>query len=390
MRSYLFKGAELFAPEARGKCDVLCVGPKVAALGDLGAVCLPGLEVVDARGLLITPGFVDNHVHILGGGGEGGPATRTPEMPVEDAVKGGVTTVIGVLGTDDVTRSVASLVAKARGLWAEGISAWVMVGSYQLPVATLTGSIRSDIALVEQVIGVGEVALSDHRSSQPSLEEFLKIASAARVGGMLKGFGGKVNVHMGDGPRGLGMLKEAAAMSEIPLDQFIPTHVNRNPDLFKEAVDFALREGVVDLTTSTTPLFLEEGEVKCSLGLKTLLEAGVDPSRICFSSDGQGSLPMFDQGGSFKGLTVGRVTSLWEEVRDAVQIEGIPLDTAVRVITSPPALFHRLPGKGLVAEGFDGDLVFVDHDLRIKHVLSRGVMAMRDGELLLRGTFAEA
>ncbi|EHM10775.1 isoaspartyl dipeptidase IadA [Thermanaerovibrio velox DSM 12556] len=388
MRSYLFKGAEVFAPEAKGCCDVLCVGPKVVALGDLGGVCIPGMEVVDGRGLLLLPGFIDNHVHILGGGGEGGPATRTPEMPVEDPLTGGITTVIGVLGTDDVTRSVASLVAKARGLWAEGISAWVMVGSYQLPVATLTGSIRSDIALVEQVIGVGEVALSDHRSSQPSLEELLKIASAARVGGMLKGFGGKVNVHMGDGPRGLSMLREAAQGTEIPVDQFIPTHVNRNPDLFREAVAFALDGGVVDLTTSTTPQFLEEGEVKCSRGLKEMLHAGVDPSRICFSSDGQGSLPVFDQGGRFKGLTVGRVTSLWEEVRDAVQEEGVPLETAVRVITSSPALFHRLPGKGFVAEGFDADLVLVDQDLRIRHVLSRGVMAVRDRELLLKGTFS--
>lgn len=388
MRSYLIKGAHVFDPDPLGVRDVLCVGPRIAAVGDLSGVSLPDLEVLDGSGLMALPGFIDNHVHILGGGGEGGPATRTPEMPVEDAVSGGITTVIGVLGTDDVSRSPASLISKARGLVAEGISAWVMVGSYQLPVATLTGSIRSDIALVEQVIGVGEVALSDHRSSQPTIEELLKIAASARVGGMLKGFGGKVNVHMGDGPRGLSMLTEAVRCSEIPIDQFIPTHVNRNPDLFSQAVDYALKGGVVDLTTSTTPLFLQEGEVKCSKGLKTLLDAGVEPSRICFSSDGQGSLPVFDRLGQFKGLTVGRVTSLWEEVRDSVLAEGIPLEEALKVVTSSPASFHRLPGKGFLRDGFHADLVMVDQELSIRHVLSRGVMAMRDGEVLLKGTFS--
>jgi len=388
LRSYLLRGGDVFSPEPLGRCDVLCVGERIAAVGDLGGVCLPDLEVVDVSGLVVLPGLIDNHVHILGGGGEGGPATRTPELSVEEAFRSGVTTVIGVLGTDDVTRSVASLVAKSRGLAAEGMSAWVMVGSYQLPVATLTGSIRSDIALVEAVIGVGEVALSDHRSSQPSFEEFVRLAAAARVGGMLKGFGGKVNVHMGDGPRGLEMLRRAARETEIPVDQFIPTHVNRNPKLFDEAVAYALEGGVVDLTTSTTPVFLAEGEVKCSLGLRRLLDAGVPVERICFSSDGQGSLPDFDPEGNLRGLTVGGVGSLWEEVRDSVLSEGVPLERAVPVATSSPARFHRLPRKGAVAEGFDGDLLVVDQDLRPVHVMSRGSMAVRDRELIMRGTFS--
>jgi beta-aspartyl-dipeptidase (metallo-type) len=59
------------------------------------------------------------------------------------------------------------------GLQREGITAYIMVGSYQFPPATITGSLRKDIALIPNVIGVGEIAISDHRSTQPSFEDAL-------------------------------------------------------------------------------------------------------------------------------------------------------------------------------------------------------------------------
>ena len=71
------------------------------------------------------PGFIDGHVHMTGGGGEGGYATRTPELSLSDAIRGGVTTIVGCLGTDGVTRSLAALLAKARALDEEGISTFI-------------------------------------------------------------------------------------------------------------------------------------------------------------------------------------------------------------------------------------------------------------------------
>jgi beta-aspartyl-dipeptidase (metallo-type) len=298
-----------------------------------------------------------------------------------------VTSLIGVLGTDDVTRHTAALVAKVRALEEEGVSAWALLGSYQLPIRTLTGGIADDLVLVDRLIGVGEVALSDHRSSQPSFEEFLRVAAAARVGGMLAGKGGKVNVHMGDGPRGLEMLRRAARETEIPIDQFLPTHVNRNPSLFEEAIAYALEGGHVDLTTSTTPQFLAEGEVKCSAGLRRLLDAGVPPERISFSSDAQGSLPDFDAAGRLRGLTIGRVGSLWEEGIDSVR-EGVPLETVLRVVSTSPAAFHRLGGKGHIRVGGDADLVLLDGEsLEVRTVIARGRVLKREGEVRIRGTF---
>lgn len=383
------RNVEVYDPDPKGKAEVLTAGEQIAFVGDLpaGVEALPGLEELDGTGCLLVPGFVDNHVHILGGGGEGGPKTRTPELVFSDLVKAGVTTVIGVLGTDDVTRHPASLVAKARALVEEGVSAWALLGSYQLPIRTLTGSIADDIVLVDRLIGVGEVALSDHRSSQPSFDEFVRVVAEARVGGMLGGKGGKVNVHMGDGPRGIEMLWGIVRDTEIPIDQFLPTHVNRNPVLFKEAAEFATNGGHIDLTTSTTPQFLAEGEVKCSTGLKRLLDAGISPMNLSFSSDAQGSMPTFDDKGRFTGLTIGRVSSLWQEGADAVR-EGIPLETVLRVVSTSPAEFHCLKGKGHVRAGDDADFVLLDLEtLEIRTVVARGRVLMKDREVLVKGTF---
>ncbi|MEG1824522.1 MAG: beta-aspartyl-peptidase [Cloacibacillus sp.] len=384
----LIKNAEIYAPEALGKKDLLICGEIVAWIGnDFPAEnTMPDLKIIDAEGMYLTPGIVDGHVHITGGGGEGGPATRTPELALSEMIRGGVTTVIGLRGTDDVTRSMGALIAKANGLIAEGVSAWVMTGSYQLPIKTVCSGIRDDITLIDRVIGVGEVAISDHRSSQPTFEEFIQVAAAARVGGMFAGIGGQVNVHLGDGKDGIGYLFRAAE-TEIPISQFVPTHMNRNPELFEEARRYGKMGGYVDFTTSTTPQFIAEGEVPCSRALKIMLQDGVPASRISFSSDGQGSMPLFDEDGSYKGLTIGRVASNIEAFRDCVLQENISMEEALRVISTTTAEHHRLPRKGRVKEAFDADLLLLDKNLELKYVFARGRVMMDNGEVAVKGTF---
>jgi beta-aspartyl-dipeptidase (metallo-type) len=384
----LLKQVDVFAPAREGRADILVAGGRIERVD--ADIRLPAsyAEVVDASGLVAVPGFIDGHVHMTGGGGEGGYATRTPELQLSDAVRGGITTVVGCLGTDGVTRSLANLLAKSRGLDEEGISTYMYTGYYAVPVRTITGSIEQDLQLIDKVIGVGEVALSDHRSTQPTFDEFARLASEARRGGILSGKAGVVNVHMGDGPRGLALLRQVIADTEIPASQFLPTHINRNPSLFEEGIAYAKAGGLVDFTTSTVPAFLADGEVKCSTGLKRMLDAGVDPGHITFTSDGQGSMPAFDAQGRLQRLTVGRVTSLFSEVRDAVLVEGVPLETALRVITSNPARILKLRGKGELVPGADADVVLLDAStLAVRGVIARGRWLMRDGEVVARGTF---
>jgi beta-aspartyl-dipeptidase (metallo-type) len=384
----LVKNVDVYAPARTGICDILIAGGRIIRIEPGLHIDAPFLEVVDAAGLIAVPGFVDSHAHITGGGGEGGYATRTPELQLSDAIAGGVTTVVGCLGTDGVTRSLPGLLAKVRALDEEGITAFMYTGYYAVPVRTMTGSIEGDLLLIDKVVGVGEVALSDHRSTQPTFDEFVRLSSEARRGGILSGKAGVVNVHMGDGRRGLAMLRRIIEETEIPASQFIPTHINRNPSLFEEGVAYAKQGGLVDFTTSTVPAFLADGEVKCSAGLRRMCDAGVDVSRVTFTSDGQGSLPDFDEQGRLRRLSVGRVTSLFPEVRDAVRQEGVPLEQAIQVITLNPARNLKLRGKGELCPGADADVVLLTAgDMEISGVLARGRWMMRDGQPLVRGTF---
>src|SRR5512135_825123 len=222
----LIRGGEVFAPEPLGRKDILIAGGRIEAVAEPGSLGIDGLaaEAVEAAGRLVVPGLIDPHVHILGGGGEGGPTTRAPEIRVEDIAGNGVTTVIGCLGTDSVTRHMTSLLAKARALEIEGITTFIFSGSYEIPVKTLTGSVRGDLVLIDKVVGAGEIALSDHRSSQPTFDEVARLAAECRVGGMLGGKAGVLHVHMGDGKRRLDVLFRLVRETEIPATQVVPTH----------------------------------------------------------------------------------------------------------------------------------------------------------------------
>jgi len=387
----LIKNAELLAPETGGRCDLLLGGGKILRMEADLRIPRKYCEVIDARNLITVPGFIDGHVHMMGGGGEGGFKTRTPGLQLSDAIRGGVTTVVGCLGTDGITRTMAALLAKAKGLEEEGLSTYLFSGSYDVPLRTLFGSLEEDLLFIDKVIGAGEVAISDHRSSQPTFEALAQLAGTARRGGMLSGKAGLVNLHLGDGARGLELLRRILDETEIPATQFLPTHMNRNPHLFEEGLAYAKGGGYVDFTTSTVKAYLEDGEVPCGTALKRMLDAGVDPGHITFTSDGQGSLPVFDDGGRLRGISVGRVTTLYAAVRDAVLRDKVPLATALRVITANPAHILKLRGKGHLAPGLDADVVLLDpRDLEVHTVIAMGRVLMRDRKILVKGTFEQA
>lgn len=385
----LIKNGEVYAPEYLGKKDILVVDRKIGFIEEEMKIPDEFVEVrvIEAAGKKIVPGFIDSHVHLIGGGGEGGFRTRTPEIQLTDATTAGITTLVGVLGTDGTTRTMPGLIAKARALEEEGITTYVQTGSYQVPVKTLTGKIEDDIILIDKVIGAGEIAIADHRSSQPTVEELAKIASAARIGGMLAGKSGIVNIHVGDSLDHLKRIEEVVEHTDIPIRQFYPTHINRNPHLFEAGIDYAKKGGWVDFTTSSIPKFLEEGEVKCSVALKRMLEAGVDISQITFTSDGQASLPDFDENGELIGLQIGKVSSLYEAVKEAVVTEGIALEVAIRVITANPATVLKLSQKGRIEVGRDADLVLLDQDLEIDTVIAKGQVMVENKRPLVKGTF---
>lgn len=389
---YLIKGAEVYAPGYLGQQDVLIAGCQIVSLcKDIELSTSLDVEVIDGRGKLLAPGLVDSLVHIIGGGGEGGFTTRTPEMNLSDAVKAGVTTLVGVLGTDSITRTLTNLLAKANALEEEGLTLYCHTGSYQTPARTLFEAVDKDIVLIDKFIGVGEVAISDHRSSQPSTQELARLAAQARVGGMLSGKAGIVSVHVGDADTRLQPLLDVVSESDLPITQFYPTHINRTQALLDAGKEFARLGGYVDLTASTTPEILAAGEVKCADALAQLLEAGISVEHITFSSDGFASLPDFDAAGRLRGLNVGSLTSLLDEVRDAVQDYGVSLEQALTVVTKTPADILKLPNKGRVEETADADVILLDAaTLELDTVFAKGQKLMADRCVLKKGLFEES
>jgi beta-aspartyl-dipeptidase (metallo-type) len=381
----LLKNCRVYAPQPLGKLNLLLSGSKVAAMDKVLEPALPGLEKVDCDGLLAVPGLIDGHVHIAGAGGEGGPATRTPEMPLSMMLAGGITTVVGCLGTDGYTRSVESVLMKCKSLRAEGVSCWIYTGAYQVPAPTILGDPGRDIALIEEVIGVGEVAVSDHRSSCPTPAELARLAAQARVGGMLGGKAGIVNLHMGDAPDPFGIVRQAVGTSQLTFKQFLPTHCNRNPQIFEDAKEYG-QQGYVDITTSAYPFFPEE-EKKPSRAVAELASAGVPLEHITMSSDGCGSLPQFDPAGNLVRLVSGEPRTLYNEMVDLWLREKLPLEQALLPATANPASILKLPGKGFIRRGADADLLIMDEQGRMVHLIANGAFMVRDGTMLKKGTF---
>lgn len=355
----LVKNAQLFSPEPHGLCHLLIADQRIAAVIDASEPVNLGplITTVDLDGRRVIPGLVDPLVHYIGGGGEGGFGNRTAELSLEDACASGVTTLIGALGTDALTRTPANLIGKARELAAGGLTTYAYTGSYQLPPVTLTGSIASDILYIPEFIGVGEVAISDHRGSQPTTQELTRLASDARTAGLLAGKSGIVFIHTGDADTHLEPLRNVAKHSAIPLSQFYPTHINRTAELFEDGLRFAREGGFIDFTTSTTPELLAGGEVPASEAVARALKARIDPRQISLSSDANASLPEFDEQRRFIGLKPGRLSSLFEVLGECINEHHISIEHALRCASTTAADTLKLPRKGRLAEGTDADFI---------------------------------
>jgi beta-aspartyl-dipeptidase (metallo-type) len=378
----LITNAEVFAPERLGRRDVLIAGARVAAVA--ASVPLQGepLEVVDAGGSWLLPGFVDALTHPCGGGGEGGFANRTPEMEAAEFVRAGVTTPVGALGTDSLARSLEVLYGKVMELRERGLSACMLCGSYRLPPVTLTGDVARDLVFIDPVIGAGEVAIADHRSSQPTAAELRRLAAEVHLGGTLSGKRGTVLVHVGDGGAGLALLEEALRDSDLPRRVFYPTHVNRDSRLLDQAIEYVRQGGFADITVATTPEFIAGGEVPPLEALSRAMEAGAPAERLTLSSDAGGSLPLY-RDGELVGLQAASPAVLLELLQTAIREESDLIDAVVAALTRNPAEAYGLAAKGRVAAGCDADLLLVDPRTGdLTDVFGGGRRLMRSGEIV--------
>ncbi|MDM7859590.1 beta-aspartyl-peptidase [Alteromonas sp. ASW11-36] len=387
MSLFLIKGAQVYVPESLGRMDVLVGGGKVLAIDAQLAVDMPNLHTIDATGQVLIPGFVDPLAHISGGGGEGGFTSRTPALNFDDAVKAGVTTMVAALGTDAITRSLEDMLATAKAINEYGLNAYIYTGNYHLPAVTLTGSVSKDIMLISECIGVGEVAISDHRSSQPTMQQLAELAAQARVGGMLSGKAGVVFIHVGPSDTHLSLLQSVVSESDIPIAQFHPTHMNRDQALLDAGIAWTQTGGSIDFTASTNEHFIAEGEIPAAQAVAIALEQGVAAEQMTISTDANASLPVFDDKGDLIGLELGDIASLHEAFQQLVLEHNVDISHAVQVCSTSAAKILGLPA-GSITLGDNADLVLLDQrDLSITSVFAKGRCLMLNQQLQVKAPF---
>ena len=380
MHPILIKNADVYAPEHIGTRDLFIAGGKIVAMAEKLDVTLPDLEVIDAAGYIVAPGLVDQHIHITGGGGEGGWHSRCPELVFSELVKAGVTTFLGVSGTDSMTRSVENLLAKVRGLKNEGASGWMWTSNYAYPVTTITKDVRTDMLAIPEVLGV-TIAVGDHRSSFPNQHEIMQILADIRVSGMLTGKTGFLHVHLGDFAYSFDIFDECVAQG-MPIKHIRPTHVARHPEVFRRACEFAKKGGFIDITTGGGNYMGSAADA-----VRAALAADVPFDRITLSSDGHGSMPRFNEAGEMVGLGIGSIMCDIETIRELKDELGI--EKALTPMTKTVAGALGLETKGGIAVGKDADLLFLTKDFDIDWVFMMGKVAMRKGEVVMKGAFEE-
>ncbi len=372
----LLKNGHCFVPYDVGKKDILVVFNKICAIEDeIMPKNYGDVEVIDCRDCLVCPGIIDQHVHITGGGGEEGPISRIPEIMLSEVIEAGVTTVVGVLGFDSITRSIAGLLAKARGLEAEGISTYIYTGSYGSPTETLTGRVLTDIVLLDKVIGVGEIAIADYRSNHPTLDDLRTLASEANAGGMLGGKAGILHLHLGDGKEGMESLFRLIDQSDFPVEMFVPTHINRNQKLFKQGIELLQRGGNIDLTAGETAGY------SVAESLSILINKGINMEKVTVSSDGNGSSPN-DTG-------ISHMNQLLQDIRVSILEGKLDFATIIKTVTVNPAKVLKLyPQKGCLLPGSDADiLVLKQNDLSICRLLAKGQVAVVEDKAVIKGKY---
>jgi beta-aspartyl-dipeptidase (metallo-type) len=384
----LIRGGHVFSPHDLGVQDILLAAGSIAAVAEPSSLTLTGLEIeiIDASARTVIPGFVDSHVHILGGGGEGGPTSRAPEISLETVVSSGVSTLIGLLGTDCTTRHLESLLAKANGLEEEGVDTYVMTGGWGVPTLSLTGSVQSDLVLIEKVVGVGELAIADPLSTQPNLDDLAKVAAECRLGGLIGKKAGILHIHAGTDGSNLEMLYGLVETKGIPPTQIIPTHINYSIGLLEDSVAFIEGGGRVDLNAFGDPTS-EKNAHSIASAVQFYREKNISLDNISISSDANGSLAQFDDSGRMTGLTVAEQGSLLANFRFLQENKVVDLESAIKLFSTNPARFYQLEKKGQILAGKDADFLMLDSNTNLTDVIFKGRRMMIDGEVVARGAF---
>jgi beta-aspartyl-dipeptidase (metallo-type) len=363
----LIENAEIVAPQFQGQQSLLIINGRIEQIGQINRRAfdrlLLDMEVIDASDCLITPGFIDPHQHLLGGSGEKGFSSQTPEVSLSEIVKAGITTVIGCLGVDTTMKTMAGLLAKAKGLREEGLNAFIYSGGYNVPSTTITNSIRDDLLFINEVIGAGEVAIADERSTVPSPQELARLVQDAYVGGILSQKAGITHFHVGERKERLKALRILIEEYDIAPRLLYPTHIERTKKLMLEAIALTRQGMFVDIDTVEEDL---------QEWLKFYFDNDGNPHQLTVSSDASIASPQ----------------NLFNQIRACILESRFPVEQVIPIVTSNTARVLKLDNKGSLGVGKDADLLVINKgSFELKDLFAGGKAMIRDGKLMVKEKF---
>ncbi len=371
------KNANIYSPKKLENKEIIVAEGKIIAIGDNFNLASVDHTVFDVNNKLLSPGFIDQHVHITGGGGQNGYASFIPQVQVEDLVKVGTTTVLGMLGTDGYVKGLGELYSKAKALDAEGLTSYMLTGFYGLPTPTITDSVASDLIFVDKVIGC-KIAISDDRCSFPTKQDLLRVINQVKLGGFTSGKIGLLHIHLGNLESKIDVLLEISKEYPTLIQYISPTHCIRTKELFESCVEFAKLGGMMDISTGGTKFTQPHQTVAMAL------EMGAPLSNLTFSSDGRGGVKRIDPVTNISTYTPAPLNLNYKEMVLLVKENILPLEDALKLITTNPAKNMKIKGKAHIAVGYDADFVVLNEDLSINDVVAKGKMMIESGEYVHR------
>jgi len=365
----LIENGQLFTPARAGNGSVLIVGERILKVGSVDRRAIDALDieyqVIDASGRLVMPGIIDPHEHLRGGSGEKGFSSETPTIFIDEIVAAGITTVVGTLGVDTTMTVMSGLLARVKALNELGMTAFAYSGGYNVPPSTVTQCVRNDLLFIAEIIGAGEISISDERSLNPNPGELASLVSTVHVGGLLSGKAGITHFHVGPGPRRISILRTLIDEFDVKPEWLYPTHLERNEKLMREGMELAAQGATIDIDVVEKDL---------AKWLTFYYDHRGDPGRLTISSDSFSTGPH----------------NLLGQIRECVLNHGFELEQILPHVTSNTARVLKLDTKGALTPGMDADVLILEADTHeITDVIARGNLMVRDGSLQISEKFLQ-
>lgn len=379
-------GKVIFPGEIRGGLAVVCQDGKISDIIQEEELAKDGVDIVDCKGLYLSPGFVDIHVH---GGGGFGFMDGTPES-IDGAakfhLKHGTTSIVPTTLTcpDEELYQVFDAYKQVK----DSKPAYTLLGIHLegpfLNPAKCGGQDPKylsypDVKRAKEILSHTDDVI--RWSIAPELEGALELgrmlsrkgivssvahtnASYAQVeAAMFAGYSMmthfysamsacyKVGCYRVPGAVEAGYLLDGLSVEMIADGKHLPKEILRMVYKFKGADRVAL------CTDALAPAGLPEG---------TVFYNGMPPHGAkSVIHDGVGKL--YDH-----SALAGSMATANRLVRVMYKDALVPLHDAVEMMTLSPAKMVRAHGKGSVRIGKDADFVLFDDDIDVKAVYTAG------------------